>query len=77
MQYKTLINISFPVLMEEFQAHLQDGWMIDPANYPVANFFNSIIHLVKEDDIADTNASDEAPVVEKKPLGRPARKAAQ
>lgn len=71
MEYKTLINVSFPVLMEEFQQHIQEGWIIDEANCPMDNFLQKMIHIVLPDDVpakkADTpsRAGRPAKVVEK------------
>ena len=49
MQYKTLINPSFLVLMMEVQEHFRAGWEIDENNYPTANFTYYEVHLVMDE----------------------------
>ena len=49
MQYKTLIEPSFLILMMEVQEHLRAGWQIDENNYPTANFTFYEVHLIREE----------------------------
>ena len=49
MQYKSLVDPSFLVLMMDVQAHIQAGWKIDENNYPTANFTYYEVHLIKDD----------------------------
>jgi len=50
MQYETLINISYPILMLELQKYILDGWVINennlPAHYPMQYFE---VHLVRDE----------------------------
>jgi hypothetical protein len=50
MQYNTLINISYPILMLELQQAILDGWVIDennlPAHYPMQYFE---VHIVRDE----------------------------
>lgn len=49
MQYKTLVNPSFVVLMLEVQEHLNAGWYIDENNLPSANFTYYEVHLLLDE----------------------------
>ena len=49
MQYKTITNPSFLVLMLDVQDHLKAGWEIDPNNLPSNNFVYYEVNLVKDD----------------------------
>lgn len=48
MEYKTIVDSGFTLLIEEFQQHLQDGWEIDPDNAPSYDLLCFTIHLVKK-----------------------------
>lgn len=50
MQFKSLINQSFLVLMLDLQEQLQAGWEIDVNNLPVDHFVYKEVHLVKDDE---------------------------
>ena len=75
MQYNTIVNPNFHVLMEDFQNLIREGWEIDPNSPPEASFINYAVHLVREDAVqvvhAEAMPAQEQP---KKPIGRPARK---
>lgn len=84
MQYKSLINPSFLVLMMEVQEHLQAGWYIDENNYPTANFTFYEVHLVRDEhreavkevftnDVVDIEVPAVVNTTVKKPAGRPPR----
>lgn len=49
MQYKSLVNPSFLILMMEVQDHLREGWYIDENNYPTANFTYYEVHLIRDE----------------------------
>lgn len=71
MATKTLTNPNFAVLMLEVQEHLQDGWIIDEKNYPVAHFVFYEVNLVKNihaEAIAEVFPNETLPV---KKAGRP------
>lgn len=83
MQYKSLVNPSFLVLMLDVQEHFQAGWEIDPNNLPVNNFMFHEVHLIKDDvdnvflksvDNDDPNWHSTQPTPTRK-AGRPVRKA--
>lgn len=82
MQYKSLVNPSFLVLMMEVQQHIQEGWYIDENNYPTANFTYYEVHLIREDsenvkDVFDENpnvvVASESDVYIRPKAGRPPR----
>ena len=50
MQYKTLINPSFLVLMLDVQDHLKSGWEINPNNLPANTFVYYEVNLIKDDN---------------------------
>ena len=50
MQYKTLINPSFLVLMLDVQEHIQSGWEIDPNNLPANTFVYYEVNLIKDEN---------------------------
>lgn len=50
MQFKSLINQSFLVLMLDLQEQIQAGWEIDVNNLPVDHFVYKEVHLVKDDE---------------------------
>ena len=77
MQYNTIVNPNFHVLMEDFQNLIREGWEIDPNSPPEASFINYAVHLVREDAVQVVHADvpvESAQEQPKKPVGRPARK---
>lgn len=75
MQYKSLVNPSFLVLMLDFQDHLKDGWEIDPNNLPVNNFMFHEVHLIKDDEDSVSEVFPNTLLMPVKKAGRPVRKA--
>lgn len=83
MQYKSLINPSYLVLMLDFQEHLKNGWEIDPDNLPVQNMMYHEVHLIKDDEdgVFVSNVDDDKYVLTKTSIvekpkakaGRPAQ----
>ncbi len=52
MQYKPLINPSFPAILLEVQDYINRGWKVDESNYPVHNFIYFEVNMIKEDEDA-------------------------
>lgn len=75
MQYKSLVNPSFLVLMLDVQEHLKAGWEIDPNNLPTNSFVYYEVNLVKDEyaeAIAESFPTVDTPVVPPaKKAGRP------
>lgn len=77
MQYKTLVNESFLVVILDLQEAFLEGWRIDPDNLPVYNFIYNEINLIRDEErdyeeLITENSEESTPAVRK--AGRPPAK---
>lgn len=77
MQYKTLVNPSFLVVILDLQEAFLEGWRIDPDNLPVYNFIYNEINLIRDEEndceeLITENSEESTPAVRK--AGRPPAK---
>lgn len=67
IEYKTIRDPNFVVVMEQFQEALLSGWLKDEKNPPFASFTYYDIHLVRDVEVGLEEFPQQAVVFPKQP----------